>query len=169
MLVRRLLLLLVTLLLVSACGYRLGGFKNVAMKKYSTFSINMFENRTMYPNVSMQLSTALADQMQRDGTYRIASPEECDFVLEGVVTSVTASSLRPNPEDTYLSSEIGLVMHVTYSVRDNHTGKEVIKNMVTADTSYFNESGNVQTARDSALSYAARKAAEQIVEFLTIP
>lgn len=165
---KRLLTLCLAVLLVS-CGYHLGGIKKTAMKDLDTFCVDMFQNNTTYQNVSMQITTALADQLQRDGTYRMVSRDECDFVVSGVVTSVSATSLRTNPEDTYLSSEIGLTVHVRYTVRNTNTGKEIVSGSVSAEGSYFNETGSVQTARDSALSYATRRAAELIVQHLTIP
>lgn len=165
---KRLLILCVALLLAS-CGYHMGGFKKTSMQNYNTFCIAMFENHSVYPNISMQVTTALADQLQRDGTYRMTSPDACDFEVSGVVRSVSASGLRTNAGDTYVSSEIGLTVYVNYVVRDTHTGKTVTSGTVHAEGSYFNKTGNVQTARDSALSYAARKAAELIVQNLTIP
>lgn len=161
-----------TLLFVAAlasCGYHLGGLKSKAMEKMNTFSVSMFENYTTYPNVSMQLTTALTDRLQRDGTYRLASSDACDFTVQGSVRSVFASSLRTNSEDTYLSSEIGLTVVVHYRVIDNNTGKKITSGSVSEQGSYFNDDGNVQTARDSALSYATRKAAESIVQALTTP
>lgn len=166
---KHLLALCICSLLMVSCGYHLGGVKRTSMKDLDTFCVNVFGNNTPYPNVSMQITTAVADQLQRDGTYRMASPDECDFVVNGVVNAVTASSLRTNPEDTYLSSEIGLTVHVSYEVRDTRTGKIVCRSSAHAEGSYFNETGNVQTARDSALSYATRKAAELIVQHLTTP
>ena len=166
---KRLLLLLLLPLLVVSCGYHLGGVKKTSLKDYDTFCVNMFANHSTYPNVSMQITTALADQLQRDGTYRMASPGSCDFEIDGTVTSVSAKSLRTNAADTYLSSEIGLTVHVRYTVRDTRTGKAIFSSTARAEGSYFNQNGNVQTARDSALSYATRKAAELIVQNLTIP
>ena len=166
---KRVLTICTALLFASSCGYHLGGLKKNEMNGYNTFSVNVFANNTVYAKVSEQLTTALADQMQRDGTYRMSSPDTCDFVIEGEVTRVTASSLTPNVQDTYLSSEIGLTVHVRFTVRDNRTGRKIAGSAVQADGSYFNDSGNVQTARDSALSYATRKAAEQITLYLTTP
>lgn len=165
----RLLSLCLALLALASCGYHLGGLKKISMQDMNTFCVDVFANHTPYRNVSMQITTALADQLQRDGTYRLVSRSECDFVVSGTVSSVSASSLRPNPDDTYLSSEIGLTVYVSYVVRDAHTGKEIVRSSVSAEGSYFNDTGSVETARDSALSYATRRAAELIVQHLTTP
>lgn len=156
-------------LLLAACGYRMGGLKKTSMKKMNTFSVEMFDNETVFPFVAMQLTTALTDTMQRDGTYTMASSEKCDFKIRGAVYSVHETSQRTNTADTYLSSEIGLTVYVSYVVRDAHTGKEIVRSSVSAEGSYFNDTGSVETARDSALSYATRRAAELIVQYLTTP
>lgn len=140
------------------------------MKHLNTYCVEMFANKTLYPNVAMQITTAVGDGLQRDGTYRLASPEKCDFRVTGVVTSVQASGLLTNAGDTYLSSEIGLRVYVTCTVINNRTGKIIYSRQVSATGSFFNDdTGNVQTARESALSYATRQAAELIVQSLTLP
>ena len=130
----------------------------------------MFANKTLYPYVATQLNAALGEQLQRDGTFRLASPSRCDAVLSGAVTSVGASTLRTNSANTYLSAEVGLTVHVHYTLTDTRTGKVIASGNVAAEGSFFNsDTGNVQTARDSALSYATRLAAEQIVQNMTLP
>lgn len=156
-------------LALASCGYRLGGLKNGAMKDMETFCIDMFENRTVYPQISRQVTTALGDAVQRDGTFRMAPSSSADFCISGVVSRIGASSLRTNPDDSYLSSEVGLTIEVEYAITNQRTGKIIKKGRVHAEGSYFNDVGNIQSARDAALSYAARKAAEDVVEQLTLP
>ncbi len=157
------------LLLFSGCGYHLGGLRCDALKDKDTFCVNMFRNYTTQPNVAMQITTALADNLQRDGSFRMAAPAECDFVIDGTVSRITRSSLSADARDSYISSEIGLRVYVDYVVTDARTGKVLHRGSANAEGSYFNNSGNVQSARESALSYATRKAAEDIVYQLTIP
>lgn len=156
-------------LALASCGYHVGGLKAKAMKGMETYSVTMFENHTTFPQVAQQMTTALADALQRDGTFRMASPSMCDFTISGKVTRVDMASLRTNPDDTYLSSEVGLTVHVSYTVTDNKSGKVVTSGQVYEQGSYFNDIGNVQSARDAALSYATRKAACSVVDSLTLP
>ncbi len=140
------------------------------MAKVDTVCVDMFTNSTFYPNVAAQTTTALTEAIQRDGAFRLASPSQCSAVLSGNVSSVVSSVLRTNSRNTYLSAEIGLTVHVDYVVTEAATGRIITKGEVTGEGSYFNDdTGNVQTARDSALSYATRLAADQIVQKLTIP
>lgn len=163
-------LLLAAVALLASCGYHLGGFRKGSMKGLDTYCVEMFANETLYPNVAMQVTTAVGDSLQRDGTFRLASPDKCDFIVRGVVNSVEAFGLRTSAGDTYLSSEIGLRVHVTCTIINNRTGKTIYSRKVTAQGSFFNDdTGNVQSARESALSYAARQAAELVVQSLTLP
>ncbi len=157
------------LLLFSGCGYHLGGLRCDALKDKDTFCVNMFANHTTQPNVSIQLTTALADSLQRDGSFRMATPSECDFVIDGVVTRVMRESLSTDWRDSCISREIALIVYVSYVVTDPKSGKVLLRGTTHAEGSYFNTTGNIQSARESALSYAARKAAENIVYRLTIP
>ena len=167
---RYLLLLLAISALLSSCGYHLGGLRRASMNGLNTFCVEMFANHTLYPNVDEQVTTAVADCLQRDGTYRMASVDSCDFRVTGAVTTVQASGLRTNAGDTYLSSEIGLRLYVTYTIINNRNGRTILTGATSAQGSFFNDdTGNVQSARESALSYAARQAAELIVQALTLP
>ncbi len=157
------------LLLFSGCGYHLGGLRCHALKDKNTFCVNMFANHTTQPGVAMQMTTALTDQLQREGSFRMASPSECDFKIDGAVTRIFRNSLSADWRDSYISSEIGLRVSIEYVVTDGRTGEVLFQGTADGDGSYFNSTGNVQTARESALSYATRKAAENIVYSLTIP
>ncbi len=156
-------------LFTASCGYQLGGLVNGDMKDMKTFDVTMFENQTNYPLVAMQMTTALADALQSDGTFRMVAPSQSDFSVSGKVTSVSASSLTTNPDDTYLSLEIGLTVHVQYTITNRKTGKVIKTGTVSGQGSYFNTSGNAQSARESALSYATRLAADELVDALTLP
>lgn len=165
-----LLLLSALLVLLPSCGYRLGGLRRANMKNLETFCVEVFENRTLYPSLSSQITTAVVDTLQRDGSYRLAPADDCDFKVSGIVDTVAASGLRTNAGDTYLSSEVGLTVHVNYTITNCRTGKVLLNASVQAQGSFFNDdTGNVQTARESALSYATRRAAELIVQALTMP
>lgn len=149
--------------LLSACGYHLGGVKPAQMKDMETFCVDMFDNQTQVPAVAMQMTTALTDAVQRDGTYRMTKRSEADFTINGVVKSINRSAWSTDYIDAYHGLEIGVTVYVEYNVIDNRTGKLVFHSMASGQSSYFNDQGNVQTAMESALSYATRCAAENVV------
>lgn len=149
--------------LLSSCGYHLNGVKPDVMQGKETYCVEMFDNATTSPNVAVQLTSALGDAMQRDSTYRPARRGEADFTISGQVKNINRTSLMTDYEDAYHSLEVGVSVDVAYTVTDRRTGKVLIQSVATGQSSYFNDLGNVQTALDSALSYATRRAAEEIV------
>lgn len=155
--------------MLGSCGYQLGGLINGDMKGLKTFDITMFENQTVYPNIAFQVTTAVGDTMQKDGTFRMVSPTKADFTVSGKVTHVQASSLMTNPDDSYLSTEIGLQVYVDYTIVDRKKGEVVKSGTVNGSGSFYNTTGNVQSARENALSEAARAAAQNLLNELTIP
>lgn len=156
-------------LLIASCGYQLGGLVNGKMEGMKTFDVNVFENQTNYPHVAMQMTNALTDAMQSDGTFRLVSSSQSDFTISGKVTSVRAFSQTTNPDDSYISLEIGLEVVVDYVVTNRKTGETIKTGQVSGTGNYFNETGNMQAARESALSYATRLAAQDLVDALTLP
>lgn len=152
---------------MTSCGYRAGGIKPAMMNGLRTFNVEMFENYSTQPIIAMQLTTALTDALQADGTYKLASPEKSDFVIRGQVLSVTPHSLSSDWRDSYLSSEIGLKVTFHYEVINRKTGKTLVSTTTNAQSSYYNRDNiNVQNTRDNALSYAARLAADSVVSRL---
>ncbi len=139
------------------------------MKNMNTFCVEMFQNNTVQPSLGMLVTSAVGDTLQSDGTYRMAPRKEADFILKGTVTHTKRDSLRTSSYDTYVSSEIGITVYVDYEVIDRRTGKVVKKGSEEASGNYFNQDVNTVSAMDSALSYASRQVAEEIVFDLTAP
>ncbi len=160
---------LVPLFFLGSCGYHLGGLRCNELKDMDTFCVNMFANHTVQPEVSSLMTTALGDALQRDGSFRMAAPAQSDFTIDGTVTSISRQSLSADPDDTYISLEIGMTVHVSYKVTETKSGKVLMAGTTKAQGSYFNNTGNIQSARSAALSYATRQAADKIVYQLTIP
>ncbi len=159
-------LLLAAPCLLSSCGYHLGGYKPDKLKDMHTFNVVMMENNSLEPRAGVLVTSAVADSMQRDGTYRLSARGKSDFRIEGDIASVTYSSLRTNREDTYVSDEIAMNVTVNYRVIDNANNQNLLENTVTVSSNFYNQ-GNVQTARMNAMSYAAMLIAQRITDNLT--
>lgn len=147
---------------LNSCGYHLGGLKAKNMEHFSTFSVRMFENNSLEVQAGVLVTNAVTDLVQRDGTYKLASPATADFRIEGTVKDIYFSALQVNTDDTYVSTELGLNLTVDYQIVESATNKVVFKNSIKTSASFYNEVTNIQTARDNALSYAARKMAEEL-------
>lgn len=152
---------------LASCGYHLGGVKPASMQAMNTFCVEMFENNTVQPNVGVLMTTAIANALQSDGTYRMAPRDEADFIVKGTVTNISRDSLIANTEDSYISTYIALRVSAEYEVIDRKTGKRLSGGSSSGMGSYFNQVGNTQSSIDTTLSYATRRLADDITLSLT--
>lgn len=152
-------------LLLSSCGYRLGGVKPKEFEKINNLHVSVFTNDSVEPRAAVLTTSAIADAIQKDGTFRLASKGNGEARLVGRVNSIRFIQLRSSSEDTYLSTERGLVLNVDYSVIDSKTNKVILSGNCSEMANFFN-SANQQSAKEAALSYAARLVATQIANQL---
>src|SRR2546428_1930191 len=84
---RSLLLALLSLvLLASGCaGYKLGPTNGLAAGEKS-IQIVPFSNQTLEPRLGDAVTAQMRKQLQRDGTYRLATHEDGDILVSGVIT-----------------------------------------------------------------------------------
>lgn len=152
---------------LGSCGYHLGGYKPDIMDNMNTFCVDMFENETVQPSVSVYMTSAMTNALQADGTYRLAPRDEADFIVKGSVTHIDRESLTTSTKDSYISTQIGVRVHVKYELVDRKTGARITSGSVNEMASYFNQVGSTITSMESALFYATNKVADDIVLNLT--
>lgn len=153
-------------LVVGSCGYQLGGTKPPKLEFAHTVKVCLFANNSLEPRAATLVTGAVADELQRDGSYRLSNGADADIRVEGEVYSITFDQLRSSREDTYKSTELGLRLSVKYRVVNART-QEVLYTNTVEEVGQFFDVGNIQTARTNALSYAARLVATSIAEDLT--
>src|SRR5712671_1041958 len=72
-------------LLLSGCaGYKLGPTNGVVARDKSV-QINPFSDQTLQPRVTDAVAQQLRKELQRDGTYKIATHNDGDIILSGVI------------------------------------------------------------------------------------
>ncbi len=149
-------------MILASCGYHLGGMKAPALEGKNTFCVEMFANETEHPSAGVLMTTAMADKLQSDGTYRMAPRSEADFLVKGTVLGMERTSLITNTDDTYISTQIGVNVRVHYQVVDLKNGKVLISAYEDEQGNFFNEVGSTQSALEAAVSYATRRIADEI-------
>lgn len=152
---------------LTSCGYHLGGMRPAYMDDMHTFCVEMFENNTVQPSVGVYMTTAVTNALQSDGTYRLAPRKEADFIVRGTVSHITRDSLTASTEDSYISTQIGVTVHVQYELVNRKTGAVISKGIESEQASYFNQDGSTITAMESALYYATTRVADDIVLNIT--
>ena len=139
--------ILVTCLLLPACGYHFAGGGSLP-EGAGTISVLMLQNRTSEIGIQSKLSGDIIYEITRRDSSRIARPENADAVLSGVVKTVqdfdiahtgtsTASQRRvtltvdmklERPDGTSLWSRSGLSDYEAYDVAADRNRTEQNRN-----------------------------------------
>jgi hypothetical protein len=85
--------------------------------------VRPFSNETTEPRLTDAVTLGLRKQLQRDGSFRLATHEDGDIVVTGVITRYDRHEVSFTPKDvlTVRDYRVSLTAHVT--ARDRLTGK----------------------------------------------
>lgn len=159
-------LLAPVLLLASCAGYHLGETKPPVMKGVKTIDVRMFANETFLPRANAVVTSAVAAALVQDGTYRIASSEKADAILEGRISSIKYMPIRGQRFNTLRPEQLINTVTLNWKVVDAKNPKKLIFSGVSTGASDFFATSNLQTDRNNALADAAQRAGVALVSTL---
>jgi hypothetical protein len=113
--------LVLTLALSGCAGYRLGPTNGLQAGQRSVQFIPFF-NKTLEPRLSDDLNLQLRKQLQRDGTFRLATQGDGDIVVSGVITRFDRLAISFNPADVLTVQDFRLRMTAQVVTLDRSTG-----------------------------------------------
>lgn len=158
--------LLLSLICVSCAGYQLGGVKPPSLAKVKTINVPMFSNSTLHPRAEAVATSAVANALVQDGTYRIGTLDKADAILEGDLREIKYTAIRGTRLDTLLPEELSNTATISWTLRDARDPTKVLASGVSLGTSQLFVSSNLQTARNNALPEALERAGEALVSKL---
>lgn len=130
----RAIILLVPLLLVSGCaGYRLGP-TNGRVAGEQSVQINPFKNNTFEPRLSEPITQAVRKQLQQDGTYRLATQNDGDVIVNGVILNYDRSGISFQPGDIVTVRDYTVVVSARIVAVERSTGKTNLNQIVRGRT-----------------------------------
>jgi hypothetical protein len=113
-------------LFLSGCaGYQLGEVKPGTYKGIEKIHVPPFKNLTLEPRLSSLVTNAVLIELQGDGTYQVATRENCDAVLVGTIREIRKRQLRAVRTDTLRSRELSLYLYVDFHLEDPTTGRRI--------------------------------------------
>jgi outer membrane lipopolysaccharide assembly protein LptE/RlpB len=157
---------LVLLLAVTGCGYQLTGQPGTIPTNLRSISVPIFVNGTPVPGLEHLFTTAVRQQLQRDGRVRLGTDATATVRLRGEVTRYDIQVLATNPDDFVLEYRVETEVRVT--VEDRQQGTIILRQAVAVTTEYVVTERLVPTdiARERALHAAAHDAGERVVSLL---
>lgn len=118
----------------SGCaGYKLGPVNGMAAGSRSV-QINPFSNQTLEPRLGNEVTTQLRQQVQRDGTYALASHNDGDIVVSGSVTQFQRHEVSLSPSDTLTVRDYRLEVRAQVTATDRRSGQLVLNQPVSGYT-----------------------------------
>jgi hypothetical protein len=156
--------LLASLVMVVGCaGYHIGP---VTKRNFNTIAVPMFHNHTLRPQLEAQISNAVIQRLQQDGSLRIESAARADVVLDGTVIRYERTALRALRSDTGVPREFEIAITVRVEARDRRTGEIVLKSTEVEGKSDVFIGEDQQTAEFQALPLVADDIGKRIAGLL---
>ncbi len=154
------------LMLASCAGYHLGETKPAVMKEVKTIDLRMFSNSSFHPRANAVATSAVAEAIVQDGTYRIASLDTADSILEGNVSRIKYRPIRGRRFDTLRPEELTNTITISWKLVSAKDPTKVLMTGTSTGTSNFFATANLQTDRNNALPDAAQRAGVALVSTL---
>jgi hypothetical protein len=108
-------------LLGGCAGYTLGPTNGVVAGE-KKIEITPFLNHTLEPRLGDAVTTAVRQNIQRDGTYHLSTHGQADIVVTGVLTKYNRHELNFEPHDVLTVQDYRVSVTAQITARDTATG-----------------------------------------------
>jgi hypothetical protein len=155
---------LLALALSGCAGYRLGP-SNGQRAGEKTVQVVPFTNKTAEPRLGDDATAALRKEIQRDATFRLASNEPGDIVVNGEIAQLLRSGVSFQATDVITAQNYRLIMTAHIIARERATGKILLDGTMTSDTT-VSVGNDLPTAERQARPLLATDLAQKITSLL---
>lgn len=152
-------LLLFSSFLFGCAGYHIGP---VTKTSFHSIAVPMFRNDTLIPQLEAQISNAVIQRLQQDGSLQIEPRSRADVVLHGTVERYDRIALRSLRTDTGVPREFRISITVRVEATDRRTGETVLKSTEVEGTSDVFIGEDQQSAEYQALPLVADDIAKRV-------
>jgi hypothetical protein len=151
-------------LLAGCAGYTLGP-TNGDIAGDRTIQISPFGNNTMEPHLGDALTDALRQQLQHDGTFRLATSDPGDILVTGYVTSYIRREQDFSQADADVALDYRISLTAQITARERSTGKILLNQPVNGYT-LIRVGPDLTSSERQALPLLAEDLAKNITSLL---
>ena len=123
-------------------------------------------NDTQMPRAAAHATNSIIDALTRDGTYRVATVDTADARLLITLHKINYRQARSTRIDILRSEELEMEIHLHWSLVDARNPTKILAQGESRGTTRFFVDPNLQTARQTALIDALKRASEAVVSRL---
>jgi len=150
--------------LTGCAGYRLGPTNGLAAGEKSV-QVVPFVNQTLQPRLTDAVTSQLRKELQRDATYQLASHDDGDIVLSGILTSYQRFEVTLASNDILTVRDFRLSLTARVTARERTTGKAILDQPVTGYT-LMRVGSDLPSAERQALPLLANDLAKNVTALL---
>lgn len=150
-------------LLTGCAGYTLGPTNGLAAGE-KKIQITPFLNHTFEPRLGDAVTTALRLNIQRDGTYHLATGREADIVVTGVLSGYKRHELNFEPHDVLTVQDYRVSVTAQITARDTTTGNST--NWTTTAYTLVRVGSDLTSAERQAMPDLANELAKNVTDSL---
>ena len=157
------------LLLVPACGYRLGGHSCESSAGARNVAVPLFQNRSLLPRAENLFTEAFRDRIQFLPCYRLRQADSAEVLLKGTLLSLDTYQIAVDRE--FLILEYGMRVVLTVTLEKRTDGEVLWRAERVQDEIRFYASSdpllNQENTRE-ALQRLAWKMSERVLDKLAL-
>ncbi|HJM63284.1 MAG: LPS assembly lipoprotein LptE [Roseibacillus sp.] len=147
----------------NCAGYKWGDAKPKHLSTVHNLNVAMVENDTQIPRAAALATNCLIDAITRDGTYRVSRIDTADACLLTTLKKIEHRQARSTREDILRSEELEMAAHLNWSLVDARNPTKVLASGTSRGSTRFFVDPNLQTANQTALGDAIKRAAEGVI------
>lgn len=147
---------------IAGCvGYRVG---SMLPDKYRTVAVPTFVNDTSEPLIENPTTSATINEIQMDGSLRIADSDNADTLLKVTITNFEIRPIAFSDDRARRADEYRMHISTSIVLTDRETGEVVVESSIIQGFADFIVSGDLTSSKQAALPEASRDLAQRIVQ-----
>ena len=151
--------------LTGCAGFKVGPVSGEVAGAKSV-QIVPFRNQTLEPALTDWVTTELRRYFQQDGTYKLATHDDGDIIVTGVISRYDRSVLTISSRNTITAKDIRITITAEVTARTRATGDVIFTHLVNG--SAMAQVGNDMTSSErQTLPLVAADLAKNAVSLLT--
>lgn len=146
-------------------GYRLGPVNGLAAGAKSV-QIVPFSNQTLEPRLTDAVTAQLHKQVQRDGTYRLATHDDGDIIVSGEIIGYARQEISISSTDVQTARDYRIEAVAQVTARERSSGKIILDKPVKGST-LIRVTTDLTSTERQALPLLAADLARNVVDLLS--
>ena len=153
-----------TLWTAGCAGYHLGPTNGMEAGA-KTIQISPFVNQTPQPRLTDTVTSQMRKELQRDGTYKLATRGDADIIMTGALTTYAREEVTFASNDILTVRDFRLSLTARVTAVERSTGKEIFNQSVSGFT-LMRVGADMPSAERQAMPLLAADLARNITAML---